>query len=77
MSGGASSRDSKQHLFPNSKGGSAQSHGEEIAILVRDLMEAEKQSAQKTAQHAKGEHLKQLMELRALSTDEDEKAAFT
>jgi hypothetical protein len=30
-----------------------QSHGEEIAILVRDLMAAEKQSAQKTAQYAR------------------------
>ncbi len=47
---------------------------EDIAILVRDLMEAEKQSAQK---HVKGVHLKQLMELRALSTDEDKKATFT
>ncbi len=74
MSRGGKSRTSKPHLFPNSKGGSAQSHGEDIAILVRDLMEAGKQSAQK---HVKGEHLKQLIELRSLSTDKDKKAAFT
>ncbi len=40
LSGGGSSRASSKHIFPNSKGWSAQSHGEEIAILVRDLMEA-------------------------------------